>query len=260
MKKLLILLFCAFVGTTVSAQKEVAAKSIFEQIDKKQVVDYQDITIVGTLDLTELSNKKRIKKIKSDYEEYKSVVEVPVSFKNCIFKDDMIAYKNIEDEKNRKIGNANINWSTGDGTTYTTDFEKSVVFENCTFEGKSEFKYSDFVEKSSFTGTKFAQSANFKYADFKQEINFSKCNFNEYANFKYSNFKQDADFYDVKFNHYADFKYSNFNERVTFKSSIFKNQADFKYTDFKNEGIFDNTKFSNGVDFKYSNGKKYINK
>lgn len=260
MKKIIIIMLCSFVVTKVSAQKEISAKVIFDAIDKGQSVDYQDVTIVGNLDLTELSNKKRIKRAKSDYEEYKSNVEVPISFKNCIFKGDFIAYKNIEDEKNRKIGNANINWTIGDGTTYTTDFEKSVIIENCNFQGKSEFKYSDFAEKASFAGTKFAQSANFKYADFNQEINFAKCDFDEYANFKYSNFKQDADFFAVRFNNYADFKYSNFNDRVTFKSSTFKNQADFKYADFKYDTNFDNTKFSSGVDFKYSNGKKYINR
>ena len=260
MKKVLILLLFAFVGMKVSAQKEVSAKSIFEQIDRGQTVDYQDVTIVGDLDLTELSNKKRIKKMKSDFEELKSVVEVPVSFKNCTFKGDVLAYKNIENEKNKKIGNGNINWSMGDGTTYTTDFEKSVVFENCTFERKSEFKYSDFAQKVSFGGSKFAKEANFKYADFSQEIIFAKCDFNEYANFKYSKFKQDADFFDVQFNNYADFKYSDFSNRVTFKSSTFKNQADFKYADFKEDGNFDNTKFSGGSDFKYSNGKKYINR
>ena len=259
MKKLLILLLCAFVGMEVSAQKEVSAKTIFDMIDKGQSVDYQDVTITGNLDLTELSNKKRIKKGKNDYEEFKSTVEAPVSFKNCVFKGDVIAYKNIEDEKNKKIGNANINLSIGDGPTYTTDFEKSVVFENCSFEGKSEFKYSDFAEKSSFAGTKFAHDANFKYADFRQEINFAKCDFNEYANFKYSNFKQDADFFAVRFDNYADFKYTNFGDRVTFKSSTFKNQADFKYADFKEDTNFDNTKFSAGADFKYSNGKRYMN-
>jgi uncharacterized protein YjbI with pentapeptide repeats len=257
MKKLLILLLCAF-GTQVSAQKEITAKVIFEAIDKGQSANYQDVTIVGDLDLTELSNKKRIKRAKNDFEEFKSTVEVSLSFKNCVFKGDFIAYKNLEDDKQKKVANVSISW--GDGTTYTTDFEKSVVFENCTFEKKSEFKYSDFAEKASFIGTKFTQSANFKYADFKQEVIFAKCDFDEYANFKYSNFKQDADFFSVRFNDYADFKYSDFNERVTFKAASFKNQADFKYADFKYDGNFDNTKFNGGADFKYSNGKKYINK
>ena len=259
MKKTLILLLLAFVGTEVSAQKEVSAKTIFEMIDKGQNVNYQDITISGDLDLTELSNKKRIKN-KGDYEEYKSYVEVPISFKNCTFKGDVIAYKNLEDGKNRKIGNGNINWNIGNGTTYTTDFEKNVVFENCTFIRKTEFKYSDFAEKSSFGGSKFAQEANFKYADFKQVAVFAKCDFNESANFKYTTFKQDTDFYDARFNNYADFKYTNFSDRVTFKNSSFGNYADFKYAEFRDDANFDNTKFKSGIDMKYSNGKKYINK
>lgn len=254
MKKLLIFFFCAGIISTASAQKEVSAKTIFDAIDKGQAVSYEGAIITGTLDLTELSNKKRIKK-NNDYEEYKSTVEVPVSFKNCIFKDDFIAYKNNEDKK----GGRNWSVSFGNGETYTTDFEKSVVFENCTFEGLSEFKYSDFAEKASFNGTKFEKEANFKYADFKKESNFANCTFGEYANFKYSSFKYDADFYSVVFRNYADFKYANFNERVTFKAASFNNHADFKYAEFKDIGNFDNTKFRSGVDMKYSNGKKYVN-
>lgn len=260
MKKTLIITLFAFICTSVSAQKEVSAKTIFEQIDKGQAVNYQDVTVVGDLDLTELSNKKRINKIKNDFEEYKSYVEVPISFKNCTFKGDVIAYKNIENEKSRKLGNGNINWNIGDGTTYTTDFEKSVVFENCVFTKKTEFKYSDFAEKASFGGTKFAQSANFKYADFKQYVVFAKCDFDEYANFKYTKFKQDTDFFDARFGNYADFKYTDFNDRVTFKNSAFSNHADFKYAEFRDDANFDNAKFKGGTDFKYSNGKKYVNK
>ncbi|GAB3505643.1 pentapeptide repeat-containing protein [Emticicia fontis] len=254
MKKLLIFFFCAGIISTASAQKEVSAKTIFDAIDKGQAVSYEGAVITGKLDLTELSNKQRVKKNR-DYEEFKSTVEVPVSFKNCTFKDDFIAYKNNED----KTGGRNWSISVGNGETYTTDFEKSVVFENCTFEGQSEFKYSDFAEKASFSGTKFEKEANFKYADFKKESNFANCNFNEYANFKYSNFKYDVDFYSVTFRDYADFKYTNFNERVTFKGASFNGHADFKYTEFKDSGNFDNTKFKSGIDMKYSNGKKYMN-
>jgi uncharacterized protein YjbI with pentapeptide repeats len=260
MKKLLILFFCAGIVGTVSAQKEVSAKTIFDAIDKGQAVSYDGVTITGKLDLTELSNKQRLKKSKG-YEEYKSNVEVPVSFKNCVFKDDFIAYKNSENTKSGKwgLGEKNGSWSIGDGETYTTDFEKSVIFENCTFEGLSEFKYSDFADRASFAGTKFEKEANFKYAGFKKESNFANCTFSEYANFKYSNFKYDADFYSVAFRDYADFKYANFNERVTFKAASFNNHADFKYAEFKDTGNFDNTKFRSGVDMKYSNGKKYMN-
>lgn len=257
MKQIIIMMAFAFIGIKALAQKEVSAKAIFEAIDKGQSIDYQNATIVGDLDLTELSNKKRIKN-KGSYEEYKSYVEVAISFKNCIFKGDFIAYKNLEEEKSRKMGNGNVNWSVGNGTTFTTDFEKSVVFENCKFEGKTEFKYSDFAENTSFGGTKFAKEANFKYADFKQEAIFAKCDFYDYANFKYTSFKNDADFFDVRFSNYADFKYTNFNDRVTFKNTAFGNHADFKYADFKNEVNFDNTKFKSGIDLKYSNGKKFF--
>ena len=81
---------------TASAQKEVSAKSIIDVINKGQTVNFDGVTITGELDITELANKKRVKKNKNDSEEYKSYVEVPISFKNCVFRDDFIAYKNLE--------------------------------------------------------------------------------------------------------------------------------------------------------------------
>lgn len=255
MKKLLILL--SFMAFSATAQKEVSAKTIFELIDKGRQVEYDGVTIVGDLDLTELSNKRNISKNKG-YAEYKCNVEVPLIFKNCRFKGDFIAYKHDEDGKSRKFGSGSININWGDGVTYSTDFEKNVVFENCTFEGKSEFKYSDFEQDASFGGAKFNKEANFKYADFKRNAIFAKTDFDKTATFKYTKFSNDADFYDVNFRGYADFKYTNFDDRVTFKSSNFSDYADFKYTNFDDNTNFDNTRFSKGVDFKYSNGKKYV--
>lgn len=182
MKKLLILL--SFLAFNATAQKEVSAKTIFELIDKGRQVEYDGVTVIGDLDLTELSNKRDISKSKNSLE-YKTNVEVPIIFKNCRFKGDFIAYKHNEDSKTRKFGTNTITINWGDGITYSTDFEKNVVFENCTFEGKSEFKYSNFEENASFGGTKFNKEANFKYADFKRNAIFAKTDFDKSANFKY---------------------------------------------------------------------------
>ena len=139
MKKIISLIFFTFAFSAM-AQKEISAKTVFEMIDKKQAIEYDGVTIIGDLDLTELSNK-HIEKDGKWEKKYKSVVEVPLIFKNCTFKGDFIAYKNIENGKRRHIGNINITWN-GNGETYSTDFEENVVFENCKFEQDSEFKYS----------------------------------------------------------------------------------------------------------------------
>ncbi|MFN3851033.1 MAG: pentapeptide repeat-containing protein [Spirosomataceae bacterium] len=250
MKKLIIIL--ALIPALSFAQKTISAKEIFESIDKGQPVSIQDALIEGDLDLTELSNKKNVQRGKNwNGEEYKSKVTAPISFTNCVFKGDFIAYKHIDKKTGKNYGNISVNWN-GDGVTYSTDFEKAVIIENCKFEGKSEFKYSSFYETARFTGTKYTEEANYKYADFKQNAFFDACVFGRYASFKYTNFKGDADFYGVLFDETADFKYTNFDERSTFKSTTFRGFADFKYTNFDTSRNFDNTKFQGGSDFKYS--------
>jgi hypothetical protein len=251
MKKLILLIaiFPLWGLGGLSAQKTMSAKEVFEMIDKGQSVNLQDITIEGDLDLTELSNKRRNKKMGD--ESYTSNVTVPLSFKNCTFKGDFIAYKHIDKKTGKNFGEITVNWN-GSGVTHTADFDKDVVFDDCKFKGVSAFKYSTFKEGAKFSASGFSQEANFKYASFDQNAFFDGCDFDKYASFKYTNFEKDADFYNVVFDGTADFKYTNFDMRSTFKNATFNGFGDFKYTNFDEKGNFSNTKFNSGSDFKYS--------
>lgn len=237
------------------AQKQINAKEIFEAIDKKQMVQYESLTVVGDLDFTELSNRK-LKNPNQKWQEYKSLVEVPIIFRNCVFKGDVIAYKNTEENGKRR--RVTFNLDLGESTTtYSADFKENVVFENCIFENGAEFKYSKFVRSANFANCKFKESANFKYAHFNREALFADNNFEDYANFKYAEFNQGADFRLSRFRDYADFKYTEFKQLATFKQGRFQRHADFKYADFDNGANFAGTHFEASSDFKYSNGKNY---
>jgi len=248
------LVIVSFVGAY--AQKEVTAKEIFAAMNHRQSVQYDGVTITGDLDLTELSNRK-IKKQSHGWEEIKTIVEVPVVFRNCTFKGDVIAYKHLRDGKSSRI----LNIDLGDGgTTYSTDFREGVVFENCNFGGDSEFKYSTFSKNVNFSGSKFQNQANFKYAVFKNGAYFAGIRFDEYANFKYADFTDKADFQDTSFREYADFKYAEFSQKANFTQGRFQRHADFKYAEF-NEGVtFEKANFEGSADFKYSNGKRHVSK
>lgn len=251
-----MLLALPFLG--IAQEKEVSAESIFRQIEEGKQVVVENAIIVGVLDFTELSNKKEVNK-NTSYGEFKSEVTVPLTFVNCTFKDDIIAYKNLEKGgKGTKLGNVSINWN-GETETHTADFNESVVFEKCRFEGATEFKYSLFSEAVNFEGATFMQEANFKYAGFKELAGFGNCSYGKYANFKYANFDQDADFYQNRFTAYADFKYAKFENRVTFKKSTFDGYSDFKYTKFEKEGNFIDVAFNGTTDFKYTEGKRFMN-
>jgi uncharacterized protein YjbI with pentapeptide repeats len=255
MKLLFTFCFVVFAFIGANAQKQVSAKEIFQAIDKNQTVQYDGVIITGDLDFTELSNRKV--KNQKGWEEIKTTVEVPVVFRNCTFKGDVIAYKRIEEGgKRNKVFGIEFN----EGTTYSADFRENAVFEGCTFENGSEFKYSTFSRIANFKNSKFEHQANFKYAKFRQDASFAGISFSDYANFKYADFTRASDFNNVKFRDYADFKYAEFDERVSFANTRFQRHADFKYADFHDGAAFDKTDFDGSVDFKYSNGKRYVSR
>lgn len=241
MKKLLLLLILPFLS---QAQSSISATDIIKMINDGQDVMLTNSTITGVLDLTELNNKEELRK--SDYIEYKAVVPVKLSFENCVFRQDFLAYKNSGD-----------NWKNG--TTYTADFDQSVEFLNCTFKGVFAAKYSDFQETATFEGSEFRGDANFKYAKFKEFAGFGNVKFNSEATFKYAKFLKDADFYNNYFDDTADFKYAKFSERATFKRTTFDDFADFKYAEFTKNGVFTESAFNADVSFKYTKGKVYQN-
>ena len=254
---LLVLVALLLNATGASAQSTVSAEDIVQKINRKQSVSLSNATIRGTLDLTELSNKK-VKKNRGGNEEYKSTVEVPLTFRNCRFRGDVIAYKVLDQDGKEQslLGNILSNGNTQ--VLYTADFAEAVVFENCTFEGLSEFKYSHFAERVSFAGSTFHKSANFKYADFKASAAFANTNYTNTANFKYAHFRDLADFSDNRIDDYADFKYAHFTDGVSFNQTTFRGFADFKYAEFRREGNFSDVSFRSGNDFKYAKGSRYV--
>jgi uncharacterized protein YjbI with pentapeptide repeats len=252
MKNLLTtLLFIAAILPAAWAQKTVDAKEIMAKINRKEVISYENATITGDLDLTELANKRRANDSRwVENEAYESVVEIPVTFRNCTFKGLFLAYKHV-DKEGRK-------W-TGDGITYATHFTEAVTFENCTFEKASEFKYSEFKQRALFTGTGFKEEANFKYAKFRAAANFNDVRFGSLGNFKYTSFREEIAFQKARFDHYADFKYTKFDEGANFNGARFDGMADFKYTHLPRNSSFENTVFDGSADFKYAtlDGRKF---
>lgn len=248
---LFFVVLCCLGATWAVAQSSVNASEIIQKIDRKQQVQLSNVVVRGTLDLTELANQRQTKSSRWGNEEVKSRVEVPLVFRNCTFEGDVIAYKVLDEN-----GKARTNWNGEKQVVYTADFKERVVFENCTFTGKSEFKYSEFAEEAVFSNSEFRQEANFKYADFREEARFAGSDFGRDANFKYANFHSEALFMDIRVDDRADFKYADFREGVSFAKTRFSGYADFKYADFGNRGDFTNVDFNGRPDFKYAKGRR----
>lgn len=225
MKNKFILLFLLTLITSFSfSQKKIEASTILNDIKERKSISYENATIVGVLDFTymdEALEKLPRKKKKSWWNKgdssnnIKKLIDVKISFINCTFKDDVLAY--IPDEDS--------------GYTFTADFENIAIFKNCNFERKAMFKYSHFENDADFSGASFDDDTTFKYANFLENINFSN----------------------TKFVETATFKSAKFSKNVSFANSIFEDSATFKYTKFKNGVSFKNTKFEEDLNIKYMN-------
>ncbi|WP_299708882.1 pentapeptide repeat-containing protein [uncultured Pontibacter sp.] len=248
MKKSFLFLFLLAVPFLVQAQTRVNASEIIAKINRGEAVTYKDAEIVGDLDMTQLQNMKLEKEPDNKYstKEFISTVTAPLTFINCTFKGDVLAYSNPESQNIKLLSN------TSKNEVYNTNFEKAVRFENCVFEAASAFKYSKFKEDVSFAGSRFQHEALFKYSKFSRSADFSQVRFGDEANFKYVTFPQAASFESTSFSREANFKYAKFSKDANFARANFKGLANFKYTKVANNMNLQKAVFDGDDDFKYT--------
>ena len=191
----MVLMIAAFSWRAL-AQETVQASTIINDIKDGNDISYKNATIVGDLDFTLMDEKfealpKRSKWYDSRSNTVEEVVEVSISFTNCTFEDDVLAYYHDDPS----------------GYTFTADFEKEVVFKDCEFSRKAMFKYSSFDQGANFEGTKFRRESTFKYAEFDEFTSFANSTFNDDANFKYAEFDSGGSFENALFEESLNIKY-----------------------------------------------------
>ena len=258
-QRLVLLLFFVF-SSCIIADARIESQTIIESIKGGEAVQFQNITITGDLDFTDLCDKDSALPEKEEtvmekvlgifvdinFEENQEVqcdIEVPIEFIGCTFQDRVIGWKN--DEEN--------------AISYNAVFQDKVEFSNCNFKDEFLFKYSKFNGKTNFSENKFKKAALFKYADFSQAVSFAKSIFSKEANFKYTSFPQNTKFAGSHFKNAANFKYTDFEDFVDFSEVSFNSEANFKYTKFPKGVSFENTTFSANADFKYAEFSNPVN-
>jgi len=236
MKKTIVLIIMMLVIPIISfAQTRVKADDIIEQVNKGKAVRYKNAEIIGDLNFTSVKDVELYKKNGST-KTYSCHVRCPISFINCIFRGDLIAY--FHDDKKKETHNA--------------VFHDDVDFGGCEFSKGSAFKYVKFLGDANFENTKFQEEALFKYTKFSTKVSYSKANFYGEANFKYTKFPKGVSFANAGFHGAANFKYTKFPEPVYFEGSVFRRSANFKYTKFPKGVSFENVGFHGATNFKYT--------
>ena len=253
--KINLIAFSFFLVTSISfAQKKMKAASIMKDIKEGKSISINNATIVGVLDFTymddameKLSDKKKKSwfnwSSNNSTNEIKEMIDVKISFTNCTFKDDVLAY--IPDEDS--------------GYTFSASFKEIAVFKNCDFKSKAMFKYSRFERNSDFSGSSFNDDSTFKYAKFDKDSSFENTTFDEIATFKYAKFNNNVSFYNAVFKDTATFKYTNFSDGVSFKNTKFEEDLNIKYMKVSGNFNITNMSVTYNIDSKYTkiNGKSF---
>jgi len=248
--KVLFIAALLLLPTWSLAKSQIKASTIIDQINAGKAVQYKNAEIVGNLDFTSIKDVTVDKKSKASRLIGKGStlvyiyhVRSPLSFINCVFKGDVLAY--IHDDHENETHNAM--------------FYKDVDFQGCDFQGKSAFKYSKFETKANFKNTQYSDEALFKYTKFSSDVSFSNSSFNKVANFKYTKFSTDISFSNSSFSKEANFKYTKFPESVNFDKATFQRLANFKYTKFPEGVNFKDAQFKGDADFKYTKFSEPLN-
>lgn len=240
MKAINIALICLMVLPVFSfGQQRIEAEEIIGLINNGRPVSFQNAVITGDLDFSsieEVTADKPLRRSRWSTQSYTCHVKSPISFTNCTFRGDVLAYLHVE-RKNE---------------TYNAVFYEDVSFEGCEFEEASAFKYVKFEKEADFENTRYSEEALFKYSKFSTDVSFAGSEFDGYANFKYTKFPEEADFSQTVFHRDADFKYTKFPEGVNFEGAEFQDLANFKYTKFSEPLNFEDAEFDGQTDFKYT--------
>ena len=224
--QLMSLLFIICLSTGAVAQQTIQASDILNDIQEGKNISYENVTISGALDLTFMDEKvselpKKSKWWKNGNNTVEEEIESRISFVNCTFSDDVLAYIHVESS----------------GYTFIASFENDLKFENCTFSDKAMFKYSEFEGDTSFAGTKFQDDSTFKYAKFDNMANFENAVFSEDAIFKYSKFSEGVSFNNTRFEDNLNIKYTKVKGKFDTNNMFVGGDVDAKYTSINNESF-----------------------
>lgn len=212
----------------------VQAEEILRKIELEQPVEYDNVVVVGDLNLSGL-NLSRVAAKQSNLEksiglpDYGIIVTSPISISNSLIK-----------------GTLNLN---------KTVFQDLTYFYGTRFEGPAFLIGSMFSHNANFMLAEFNQSANFLSAQFKEDVYFWGAKFNQPARFLNAQFNQTVSFFRARFNQTADFRSVQFEQEAYFDYTYLLDVF-FDYSHFSKDVFFNNAQIAGNLSLyntKYEN-------
>ena len=229
----------------------VNAEEILKKIELGQPVEYDNVTIVGDLNLTGL-DLLRVPVKRKDIEkflglpDYETLVVSPIILTNSVIRDSIdfnaAFFQNVTD----------FNGTRFEGPAFVRGLRlnQTAGFWGAQFNQTAEFSGSQFNQTAYFDEAKFNQAAYFDGAQFNQTADFSGSQFNQYCNFVMGQFNQTASFQSVQFNQIAEFLSAQFNEIAYFHGAQFNQTAYFQSVLFNETADFSSAWFNQTADFR----------
>jgi hypothetical protein len=209
------------------AHPAIAAQDILAQIRSGEPLDYDNVTIVGLLDLgAGYGAKQSIRITNSRFQgpvRMQAVTfEEVLDLRGCTFQD------NVSVVKSRFMGDAR--------------------FSGAKFLRQADFSDDYFQGPASFISTLFQSDSSFGSAQFNGDAVFLDCDFASDVDFNYAKFLRSGSFWNAAFDDVSFFE-TQFAGQVTFRSAKFRGNATFAATRFESDVLFREARFLKGSTF-----------
>ncbi len=217
-----LLLVCPALGAEDLGIEEpvqkVSALEIISKIKAGEPIDYQNVSVEGSLDLKGLDVTQAVKITDSHFN--------ATSFEGTTFE-----------------GTLDVSGCT---------FHENVSFMRARFLGDCNFEETRFLGQADFRVSRFDGLVSFTKAQFFDEVSFAYSQFNDEAIYVLASFQKDAEFDFVQFSKLASFSNAEFSGGVSFINAMLASQSNFGYVLFGGDAIFAATNFGNNVVFRSS--------
>ncbi|MGV8127361.1 MAG: pentapeptide repeat-containing protein [Methanothrix sp.] len=241
----------------------VQAEEILKKIELGQPVEYENVTVVGDLnlsglDLPRVAVKRTVIEKYFAMPDHEVIIISPIRITNSVIVDSLCLnetkLQNVTDFHGTMfkgpvfmIGSrfnqtACFGFSRFNNTisSFFSVFNGIASFDSAWFNGKADFNITQFNDAADFYNAQFNDTAFFNLARFNDTVDFGSARFNDTVNFDH-----------VQFNHHAKFWYAWFNDTANFYDAQFKDTASFHFARF-NYVNFWKARFNDAAYFVYA--------
>lgn len=263
---ILLFIFSCTSGQEGKINNGIRASDILKSIDKGKAVLIRGKIITDDLDFTKV---RKIQVFSSSSQI--AVIDVPVTFLDCIFMGKVITNGSRE---NKSVNTAFRHFLTFEAC----DFRQEVDFDNITVEANVNFTGAIFRERAKFNNVTFKGRNNFftafsseKYFSMQEslingsidffkaktagKISFQSTEFRGIARFSEIDNTGTSDFSLTRFRDDALFTYSDFAADFRMAGSVLQGRFDLNSVNFHANAYLTDSKFSGPVNFRKTSTK-----